>query len=245
MQLLRAIERAAVRGWPALETEDIDGWLARASSGGSTRANSVAALDWRGADLDRAIARVVTFYEARGARAKFTISDVAEPAGLDAQLAARGWQRHGEHVTMAKPVTAGPAGGGIEVRLATASTPEWYAVYLHGLSDNRRAVAPRIVEAVPQPRAFVSGLIDGRVVASGLSVVDGEVASVQCMATAAAARRKGAARAVLAAIEANAAAAGAKWLYLQAEGDNAPAISLYASLGYRLLGRYHTRELAR
>ncbi|MBS0242316.1 MAG: GNAT family N-acetyltransferase, partial [Proteobacteria bacterium] len=105
-------------------------------------------------------------------------------------------------------------------------------------------VAPRIVEATPAPRAFFSGLLGGKVVASGLTVVDGEVASIQCMATLSEARRMGAARAVLGAIEANAARHGAKWLYLQAEAENMPAIRLYEGIGFRVAGHYHTRELA-
>ena len=36
-----AMERAAARAWPALEAIDVDGWVWRASGGGSRRANSV------------------------------------------------------------------------------------------------------------------------------------------------------------------------------------------------------------
>lgn len=244
--ILRTIERAAVRGWPALETELIGGWLARASSGGSTRANTVSALDWEGGDLDAAIERVTTFYRARRALPRFNITGVSVPAGLDVELAKRGWQRHGDHVTMAKAVMSqAPLTAGIEVGCAEAPSTGWYGVYLQGLTENRRAVAPRIVERVPAPRMFFSAVRDGDVIASGLSVLDGEVASVQCMATLAAARRSGAARAVLSAIEAFAMRGGAKWLYLQAEADNTPAIGLYTSVGFEVVGHYHTRELER
>ena len=47
---LLAIERAAVRAWPAGETRDVDGWLWRYSGGGSQRANSVSALAYRARD---------------------------------------------------------------------------------------------------------------------------------------------------------------------------------------------------
>ena len=103
-----AIEQAVVRGWPALETQVIDGWIARWSSGGSVRANSVAALAYTGRDLARSIGAVVTFYRARQGVPRFVIVAVTTPAGLDAQLEARGWQRSGAHVTLAKDVA--PAG---------------------------------------------------------------------------------------------------------------------------------------
>jgi len=61
------------------------------------------------------------------------------------------------------------------------------------------------------------------------------------MATLAAARRQGCARAVLQAIEANAIDAGCTTLYLQVEANTA-ALTLYRGFGFRLAGRYHMRS---
>jgi len=44
------MERAHVQAWPALHTARIDGWLWRASGGGSQRANSVSTIDFTGTD---------------------------------------------------------------------------------------------------------------------------------------------------------------------------------------------------
>ncbi|MGE0766188.1 MAG: GNAT family N-acetyltransferase [Hyphomicrobiaceae bacterium] len=244
---LEVIERAAVRGWPALETAEVDRWLLRVSSGGSVRANSISALQYSGADFDASLAEAVAFYRARRALPRFTITGVSQPSGLDGELAARGWTRQGDHLTMAKDVgfAAPPrAGSDVMVIRHQAPTPEWYAVYLEGLSQNRRAVAPQLVERVPRPRCFFSGVRDGKVIASGLSVLDVAVSSVQCMATLAQARRTGAARAVLDAIEDYAREGGALRLYLQADAENKAAINLYERAGFAVAGRYHTRELA-
>ncbi len=245
---LLAIERAAVRGWPAAETKTIDGWIARSTSGGSVRANSVAALDYAGADIGRAIDEAVAFYRRRGAASRFTVSDVSTPAGLDAELARRGFARHGDHVTLVKRIgiDAGPPPNatGLTIERHQATTPGWYDVYLQGLSADNRAQAPALVERVPAPRVFFSAMRGANVIASGLSVLDGELASVQCMATRATARRTGAATAVLVAIETNATEHGARWLYLQTDADNSTAIGLYQRAGYAIAGRYHTRDLA-
>jgi GNAT superfamily N-acetyltransferase len=246
--LLR-IEQAAVRSWPALESCAFDGWMLRVSSGGSIRANSVSTLDYSGDDLARSIAEVVTFYRARAACPRFTITDVSKPADLDAALAALGWTRQADHVTMTKAI--GPAAAApsvvppspVTVVRHLVPTADWYRVYLDGLSDDRRVVAPKLVEGVPEPRCFFSAMRDGRVVASGLSVLDGAMASVQCMATLPQARRGGAARAVLAAIEAFAREGGASQLYLQAEAGNHAALTLYRSVGFAVAGHYHMRQL--
>lgn len=242
---LLAIERAAVRGWPALETADIDGWLARWSSGGSVRANSVSALAFHGGDLGRAIERARAFYSARGGAARFTVTECAAPSDLDAALEARGWLKASDNITMAKDLDGPVRPGDATVVGHDAPTPDWVQVYLQGLSPDRRQIAMRIVAVVPGPRRFFSVVRDGATIASGLSVVDGALASVQCMATVPAARRTGAATAILGAIASYAASMRASRLYLQADAANADAIRVYKRDGFRVVGRHHSRELAR
>jgi N-acetylglutamate synthase len=119
--------------------------------------------------------------------------------------------------------------------------PDWLAVYLAGLSPNRREVAPAILAGLPAHRSYFSCGRAGTVAGSGLSVADGNLASVQCMATLPGARRQGCARAVLSAIEAWAAWQGCTHLYLQAETANTAAVTLYESFGFRVAGRYHVQ----
>jgi ribosomal protein S18 acetylase RimI-like enzyme len=240
-QLLAQIETAAVRSWPALETADIGAWLWRYASGGSLRANSVSTLSFCGVDLDAAVRDAGRRYRAKGAPCRFTITEVSEPHDIDAQLAALGYARGEEHVTMQKAVAASTPPPAVGMALSADPAPEWLAVYLSGLGPNRRDVAPAILAGLPVRRVYVSCRRAGTVVGSGLSVADGSLASVQCMATLASARRQGCARAVLSAIEAWAASQGCTHLYLQAESSNTAAIALYEAFGFRVAGRYHLR----
>jgi ribosomal protein S18 acetylase RimI-like enzyme len=243
---LREIEAASVRSWPAPETAAIEGWLWRYASGGSLRANSVATLAFSDGDVDAAIREAERRYRKRGAPCRFTICGVSEPGDLDARLAALGYARGADHVTMAKAVGgSGSAGPGVvapaDVELAGDPTPGWLAIYLAGLTPSRRAAAPTLLAGLPEQRAYFSCRRGGEVVGSGLSVADGPLASIQCMATLAALRRQGCARSILAAIEAWAAAQGCTHLYLQAEAANAGAIALYEGVGFRVAGQYHVR----
>jgi N-acetylglutamate synthase len=239
-ELLRAIEWAAVRGWPALQTAEHEGWIWRHTSGGSIRANSVAALAYTGKDLGASIDHMAALYRARGAPACFTISDVPAPAGLDAELERRGWRRGSDHVTMAKAVTEQPLQDA-SVEVSERPTGEWMAVYLSGLTPDRRDVAPNLLAGLPKATVFLGARRGGRIIASGASIIDGRLASVQCMATLSDARRQGGASAVLGVIERLAAAGGATHLYLQTEGANAAARGLYEHAGFAVAGKYHTR----
>ena len=242
-----AIEQAVVRGWPSLETRRIDGWLARWSSGGSVRANSVATIAYTGCDLDCSIAAVVEFYRARKAIPRFVIAASTTPADLDPQLDACGWQRSGAHVTLAKNIDPAPAltvpAPGIGIVRHKAPTTAWSDIYLAGLSADRRGIALRLVEGTPEPRTFYSAIHDGQVIASGLSIRDGALASVQCMATLLAARRTGAVTTILTAIEGDALAHQVTRLYLQTDAANIGAISVYERFGFHVADRYHMREL--
>lgn len=241
---LLAIEEAAVRSWPALQRVPIDGWLWRCTSGGSVRANTVAALSFSGADVEGAIDEAERLYRAASAPSRFTISAVSAPSDLDQRLEARGYQRGDDHVTMCKSVSAGAAPTDA-AGLGAEPTPEWMAVYLSGLTEDRRDVAPRILAGLPRHRMYFACVRQGRLASSGLSIADGQFASVQCMATIQEAQRQGGARAVLAAIEAWAASQGCTTLYLQTGADNAAAIGLYEGCGFELAGHYHTRVLTR
>ena len=143
----------------------------------------MSALAFTGRDVEAAIREAERRYRAKGAPCWFTVTEVSEPGDLDGRLAALGYQRSHDHVTMAKEVAAGAAAADADIELSDSPTPEWMAVYLTGLSADRRAVAPTILAGLPAPRTFIACRRGGAVVGSGLTVPDGELASVQCMAT--------------------------------------------------------------
>ena len=239
---LLEIERAAIRSWPALETANVDGWLWRCASGGSFRANSVAALAFTGSDPERAVTDVEQRYASRDAPSRFTVSEVSSPADIDDILARRGYERGADHLTLARDIAGGSLSPPADVVMMREPRADWLDIYLAGLSSDRRDAAPRILAGLPPQRAYFGCMRAGRLIGSGLSIVDGPLASVQCMATLVDARRQGGARAVLQAIEAYARSAGCSRLYLQAEAGNAAALSLYQAFGFRTLGRYHMRS---
>jgi N-acetylglutamate synthase len=227
---LRAIERLHVRAWPALETADVHGWLWRCSGGGSQRANSVSTVRFCGDDPVAALDAVEARYRARGVVARFHTFDLTSPSGLTGVLQARGYVEGETTMTMAKPATSREPPADISV--ADRADAEWREVYLAAVTESRRAVNARILDGIPPPCAWLSCRRGGKVISTGLCVVDGAFAVVECMATRTEARRQGGAAAVLAGIEAWAASRGARTLALQVVAANTPALALYGGLGF-------------
>ena len=229
---LRLMERLHVKAWPALETAWIGGWLWRYSGGGSQRANSVSTVDFTGDDVTAALDEVEARYRAKGAPVRVHTYDASAPVSLAELLSARGYGHGGGHTTftMMKPV--GPAIEPADIVAFDRATAEWRDVYLGVITEDRRAVNARILEAIPAPRAFFALRRGGTIVSTALGVADGGRAVIECMATRCNARRKGGAEAVLRALELWAADQGVHMLGLQVVTTNAPAVALYRSLGF-------------
>lgn len=118
---------------------------------------------------------------------------------------------------------------------------------VHALSFAEPWDAAAIAEVLASPGAFgvlvrepknsaVAGFALGRTMA-------GE-AELLTLAVAPPARRKGLARALTAAVAGAAEASGATSLFLEVAHDNAPALALYAALGFGQVGRrpgYYSR----
>jgi N-acetylglutamate synthase len=250
--LLLAIEQAGVMAWPALETELIDGWLWRFANGGSQRANSVSALAFHGADVEKAIADAEQRYRARGARPMFQISDVCTPCDLDQRLAARGYTSTDRCTTLICAAPQGDAdigggsggGSGSGFEIFGRATDEWTACYASVITPDRRRTAPDILARVPRGSAFCAVRRQGRIVATALGVTHGGVTIAECVASLAEVRGQGAASTVMQGLAAWAGSQGAHTVALQAVERNAPAQALYRSLGYALAGYYDIRCLA-
>jgi GNAT superfamily N-acetyltransferase len=240
---LIGIERAAVRAWPASETRDVDGWLWRYSGGGSQRANSVSALHYRGHDVERTIDAIEQLYGERGAPVRFQVGfPLSQPEDLDQRLAARGYVIHDPVTTLVKPVVMVelPA----HVTLSEAPSEDWLAVYLSNVTPDRRPFAADILARVPAPCVFAEARRDGTAIATALGVLSEDAIIAECVGTSAAARRQGAASAVMQALECWGTQQGARTIGLQAVTTNAPAQGLYVALGYSAAGTYHYRYLA-
>ncbi|HYD45625.1 MAG TPA: GNAT family N-acetyltransferase [Phenylobacterium sp.] len=227
-----ALERIAARAWPAAEEARHGGWLLRAASGHTGRANSCWALEPPDRPVDEAIAAVEAWYAARGLTPMFRTSDGATaPVDLADLLAAREYAPEMETVTMLGPLSPRPDDG---VSLSGAADEGFRQVLfgVHHRGDGDAQERLEVLSRIPSPVAFARLEAEGRPAAVGVCAVEGDWAGLSAMRTLEAARRQGLARRVVGALHAFAAGAGARRAYLQVEAENHSAIALYRSLGF-------------
>jgi ribosomal protein S18 acetylase RimI-like enzyme len=245
------LETLALRAWPARVVEACGGWRLRWGDEGTWRTRSVWPNGGSHGDLAAWIARAEAFYATRGEPARFQVTDAATPRDLDAQLAARGYTiepSKSSHVLYGaiegllaeRPGAAAPWRIEIEDRASAA----WLAAYQtcvgvpDALLPARRALFARIA---PDRRHACLRDGNGEAVATCLGVVEEGWLGLYALGTRPARRRAGAARALLAALAADACERGAARVYLQVERDNAAALALYARAGCRRHHDYHYR----
>lgn len=240
--LIQAIERASLWAWPPERTAGIGGWLLRQGGTSTRRQNSVQALAFSGEhSLEKAVAAVEAWYARHDRPACFQITGASRPKGLDACLAGRGYPAEGAsevRIRSLDEVPAEPRDLVLEGR-PTALVMAALVDPMTGMAE--RAARARLFSRIRRPHSFAVRIVDGQPVAGGLVVVDGSLAGIAAMRTAATARRLGHARAVLDRLLGWARAMGAKSAYLQVERANAPAKALYEQAGFRRLYAYHYR----
>ena len=231
--------------WPAVEVEEHAGWRFRWSDGVTRRACSVLAI---GADeqLVELVALAEAFYARRGAATTVQVSTASAPAALAPFLQQRGYTAEARTFVAraaSDRVAAATEPGEWTTTIEDHITDAWFATYwsvesARGRSDHQADVCRESMLAPAYPALFVAARAGDEVVASGQIVIEDGWAGIQCMATRSAARRRGAATAVLHRLACEALAAGVANLYLAVVADNAAACVLYGAAGFTATHEY-------
>jgi N-acetylglutamate synthase len=225
------VEQAALRATEPAQQLAYDGWLLRHAPGKAKRARSINALVAGVLALEDKIAWCDSFYRQHSLPCLYRITPFAQPAKLDSVLAAAGYVALQDTRVMVSDIGASAA---IDASLQTLDPRAFGEVFgaLHGLPAAQTAVEADRFARVPAPAHFVALSKGGAPIACGSVAVDGDLAGVFGMVTAPAARGRGAARRIVAALLSWARGAGAAKAYLQVEADNTAARRVYAKFGF-------------
>lgn len=247
--LLSRVEDASLNASAPPQQWWLDGWLVRASPGKAKRARCINAVAEGRLPLPQRLAEARALLAAAGLPALLRITPFSLPAGLDAWLAAQGWEPLDD--TRVLVCTALPA--------ATARPPappaglQWqplgaadYAAAVGQLRGSppgqQQAHAQRIAQS-PTPYVGLA-LVDaaGQVQACGQAAREGRFVGLYDVHTRTEARNQGLAHLLCKRLLTLEARAGAEIAYLQVEADNAAAQAVYRRLGFAEAYGYHYRQ---
>ena len=228
------LQRVMVQGWRPIETADFDGWLLRASGGFTGRANSALVPPEPVADLPGRLDVVRRWYAERGLPAKLQVVVGAEPPGLDALLADRGWASAWRTRAMTAEighVLRATTAADVAVQLDESPDDAWLAAY----RPDEGPLSPAGMQVLTghSDVVFASVRDGGSCVAVARVAVDGRWAGLYAVDVAEAHRRRGLAQAMTAAALRWAVEHGARRSYLQVVDTNTAAIALWERLGFR------------
>lgn len=239
------LEGIAALGWQGTSTEQLGGWLLRAGSGFTGRANSVLPLGSPGCPVADALDLVTDFYRRHDLTPLFQVPLCPEAEQLDDDLERRGWVAFNLSWVLIADLDDAlahcPPGPGLPAaRFDSAPTAEWLDGYLYRgspLPDSAVAVlrnADTVVFATLTDRTGRAAVVRGAVGREWLGVTALTVDENR--------RRGGIGRHLMGELLRWAASRGAGRVYLQVAADNTSALGLYEALGFTRHHRYHYRR---
>lgn len=238
--------------WPPVVSEDRDGWIFRFSSGVTRRANSVL-VTGQPDDPAAVVASAEDFYRARSATPIFLLSELAAPASVSRFLNDAGYVRSTPTSMLwsscADVLSALSAKSTFDEQISSDPTDDWFDVYWaadagrHASADAASVVRAVLLRPTSQT-LFVSVTEGDGVISVGQSVVRGGWACLQCLATAPAGRRRGAASQVVRRLVAKSAELGATNVFAAVMDDNDASLALFRRASFRRSHRYVYDEAA-
>lgn len=239
----RRLEERALNASGAFQSLVYDGWLLGYRPGPTKRLRCVNPFYPSTLPLPEKVAHCAGFYASVRLPAVFRLLPFSEPPGLDGWLERDGWVQFERtrvlQCSLAKVTESTRSNEPVEI----VEPPAWepLAAPLLGIPAEE---LPRFVEraaSYPLPHAGALLRRDGEVVACGVVKLEGDHAGLFALNTAVAWRGRGFARAIVAALLAEAHRRGAARAYLQVTADNVAALALYARFGFTTAYEYWYR----
>jgi GNAT superfamily N-acetyltransferase len=225
----------------------LDGWLVRFSPGKAKRARCINAVASGRLSVVHKLARAEGVFAGAQLPMVVRITPFTRPAGLDAELAARGFSAIDDTRVMIAPRVS---------HLLPPALPQglkWSAIGHAAMAEavgalrgsplaQRAAHAERLASSpVPFTALAIKREEDGVFVACGQSASEGDLVGLYDVFVTEAARGQGLATLLCTKLLTDARAAGAKGAYLQVEADNHAARAVYFRLGLADGYGYHYR----
>ncbi len=239
---IKKIEDLSLNAWPSHQMQLYDGWILRFSYFYTHRTNCIEEIGPSTLPLSEKIPYCEEIYRRWKTPCIFKITPLTD-AALDAELEKRGYRiEHRTEIMRINDLHSADFASrsrffppGCIPEIADRVNERWLSglFALKGTTDPAHLkVVPSMYDAIPKDEIAVSVSCGGRVIATGLGILDRDEAGLYAVHTGEAFRQKGIASSVIRTILAEASRRGAKGAYLQVVSGNAPARRLYSREGF-------------
>lgn len=238
-----ALQELMTAGMPPLVSQRLGDWRLRSAGGYTGRANSALPVGDPGIPLPEAVERVTAWYGAHDQPALIQLphptDDAPTNTELGALLAHRGWRFFTRTLVMTTPSRPAPPAlaDAAHIAVTDAPTDDWWAAASPRAVEHRRTleqVLTRIARA-----SYLTAYVGGRPLGHARLAFNDGWSGAFDVHTDPAARRTGVARAMMTVAARVAGERRIPLQYLQVAADNAAAVRLYESLGWRVHHAYH------
>ncbi len=234
---IKKIEELSMNAWPSYKIELFDKWLIRFSHQYTYRTNCVEQIGESSIPIPEKVRYCEQIYSEYDTPCSFKISPVVSP-GFDDFLKNRGYDI--KHVTNVMTMSLNGCRPKTDknniVHIEDTITDEWITQLFtlnHTTNPIHLKIVPGMFKAIPKKTIVASVKEGGKMVASGLGILDRDDLGIYAIYTSDDYRRRGYAYAICSAILGRGIAMGAGYSYLQVVKDNDSAVSLYEKLGFR------------
>lgn len=246
--LLSRIEDAGINASAPPQQRWLDGWLIRFSPGKAKRARCVNAVASGRLPLDAKLRLANEVLADVGLPMLLRITRFSQPAGLDAELAQRGYTVLDDTRVMVcrhlggSPVGELPAGSELAALDARSFAAEVGRLRGSPLQQQQAHAERLALSPVRYQGYAIRRSDDGQILACGQFAREAELVGLYDVFTRESARGRGLARLLCERLLSLAAAQGAQLAYLQVEADNQFARRVYERLGFADAYAYHYRQ---
>ncbi|MCI6004983.1 MAG: GNAT family N-acetyltransferase [Blautia sp.] len=241
---IKKIEDMSLNAWPSHKMELYDGWILRFSYFYTHRTNSVeqfgtSTLPWR-----EKVSYCEHVYKRLGTPAIFKISPLVSQ-DFDYTLENRGYEIQHTTNVMTLRLSSAHLEYPYEDVCFTDDIPDKWIESLFDLKGTtnpiHRAVVPSMYHAIPKETICASVLENGKIIATGLGILDREYIGIYAIHVREDHRGRGLARQICTGLLKEGMKKGAECAYLQVVEGNTPARKLYESLGFHYFYTYWFR----
>lgn len=263
---INLIEEISLNAWPAHKIQLYDGWLLRFSHNYTHRTNCVSIINQGTLPLEEKVSFCENEYKKFKSPTIFKISPLL-PDSFDSYLNSLGYQVSHTTEVMTMPLSRfsplpylSKSYEGLQdnktlpsfvtysnntlVQLSDTITQDWITNLFRlnrTTNPTHLRIVPSMFQAIPKETIVANIEIDGRMVASGLGILDREHIGLYAIYVDASCRNKQFGKAICSTIINEGMKKGAKSAYLQVVSDNEIAKKLYQSLGFEYKYTYWFR----